>query len=266
MLDPVSPRHRRGDHSELLTGAPIARAPVLQSPARHGRAHTRQIDHGRRKLHPVSACSSRPRSSSSRRCCSSSAGGRCSRRRSSRDFDQSRRRARISAPVRIHGVPLGQVSGFSRPRRSADRRAARPAPGLHRGPGSGSRDPGGRAQWRTGLLVLLQAARADPQLAGITGQQYLAIDRFDPKEKSPLPFDWAPEYPTCRRRREPVRRDHRQRPALPRQPPAGWYQNLGQNLNKLVVTLNRKVDELPSANSRRRPRRRSRALAPPSRG
>jgi ABC-type transporter Mla subunit MlaD len=36
--------------------------------------------------------------------------------------------------------------------------------------------------------------RAQTHLAGITGQQYLALDFLDPKTHPPLPFDWTPRY------------------------------------------------------------------------
>jgi phospholipid/cholesterol/gamma-HCH transport system substrate-binding protein len=36
--------------------------------------------------------------------------------------------------------------------------------------------------------------RAQTQLAGITGQQYLALDYLDPAEHPPLRFDWKPRY------------------------------------------------------------------------
>ena len=36
--------------------------------------------------------------------------------------------------------------------------------------------------------------RVQTQLAGITGQQYLALDYFNPKTYPPLQFDWTPEY------------------------------------------------------------------------
>lgn len=36
--------------------------------------------------------------------------------------------------------------------------------------------------------------RAQTHLAGITGQQYLALDFLDPKTHPSLPFDWTPRY------------------------------------------------------------------------
>jgi phospholipid/cholesterol/gamma-HCH transport system substrate-binding protein/paraquat-inducible protein B len=36
--------------------------------------------------------------------------------------------------------------------------------------------------------------RVQTQLAGISGQQYLALDYLDPAKYPPLPFNWTPEY------------------------------------------------------------------------
>ena len=89
--------------------------------------------------------------------------------------------------------------------------------------------------------------RVRTQLAGITGQQYLTVDFLDPKTNPQLPFDWQPEYayvPSA--------------PSLASELISGIQnlvssldkadiQQLGQNLNTLVLTANRKLDELPVA-------------------
>jgi phospholipid/cholesterol/gamma-HCH transport system substrate-binding protein len=89
--------------------------------------------------------------------------------------------------------------------------------------------------------------RVQTQLAGITGQQYLALDYFDPKTHPPLEFDWTPKYPYV--------------PSVPSLTGTiianaqsfiaslneADVKDLGQNLNKLVVNLNAKLDKVPVA-------------------
>ena len=89
--------------------------------------------------------------------------------------------------------------------------------------------------------------RVQTQLAGITGQQYLAFDYFSPKTNPPLEFDWTPKYPYV--------------PSVPSLTGTiianaqrfvaslneADVKDLGQNLNKLIVNLNDKLDKVPVA-------------------
>ena len=89
--------------------------------------------------------------------------------------------------------------------------------------------------------------RAQTQLAGITGQQYLALDFLDPTKYPPLPFDWTPRdvyIPSA--------------PSLTSQIIANVQhflanldkvdvQALGRNLNALIENLNNKISEVPVA-------------------
>src|SRR5262249_11121500 len=85
------------------------------------------------------------------------------------------------------------------------------------------------------------------QVAGISGQQYLALEFLDPKTYPPLPFGWKPDYPYVP-----------SAPSIANEIIAGVQnlvssldkadiQQLGQNLNALIVTANKKLDELPVA-------------------
>jgi phospholipid/cholesterol/gamma-HCH transport system substrate-binding protein/paraquat-inducible protein B len=102
------------------------------------------------------------------------------------------------------------------------------------------------AHWRRELSdYVKRGLRAQTQLAGVTGQQFLALDHVDPAQYPALPFDWMPKYPYV--------------PSIPsltgqiidnfRQFLASLneadIQDLGRNLNKLVKTLNRKIDQVP---------------------
>jgi ABC-type transporter Mla subunit MlaD len=89
--------------------------------------------------------------------------------------------------------------------------------------------------------------RAQTQLAGLTGQQYLGLDFLDPAKHPPLEFGWTPKYtyvPSAPSRTGEI---------------IGKLQvfmaslsevdvkNLGENLNTLLAKLNDKVGELPVA-------------------
>ena len=95
--------------------------------------------------------------------------------------------------------------------------------------------------------MVKQGLRAQTQLAGITGQQYLAIDFVDPAKHPPLRFDWTPKYTY-----------------VPSAPSAAGaivanmqnflaslneadIRTLALNLNTLVVDVDRKLDDVPVA-------------------
>ena len=97
------------------------------------------------------------------------------------------------------------------------------------------------------VQMVKRGLRAQTQLAGITGQQYLAIDYVDPAKYPPLEFEWTPKNTY-----------------VPSAPSAAGaiiasaqtfmaslneadIQALAQNLNTLVANLDRKLDEVPVA-------------------
>ena len=97
------------------------------------------------------------------------------------------------------------------------------------------------------VQMVERGLRAQTQLAGITGQQYLAIDYVDPAKYPPLKFEWTPKNTY-----------------VPSAPSAAGaiiasaqtfmaslneadIQTLAQNLNTLVANLDRKLNEVPVA-------------------
>ena len=89
--------------------------------------------------------------------------------------------------------------------------------------------------------------RAQTQLAGITGQQYLALDFLDPAKHPPLEFGWTPKYqyvPSAPSRAgEIIAKAQIFLASLSEVD----VKNLGENLNRLLVKLNDKVGDLPVA-------------------
>jgi len=85
------------------------------------------------------------------------------------------------------------------------------------------------------------------QVAGITGQQQLTLEFIDPQKARALPFSWKPDYPVIP-----------SAPSVSSEIISGIQnlvssldkadiQQLAQNLNALVLNVNKKLDELPLA-------------------
>lgn len=161
-------------------------------------------------------------------------------------FDETVAGLDIGAPVRFRGVPLGQVTaiGLSTieyelglpPEKRRNYIIVRARITLER--------------YRVDQLsaeiagMIKQGLRAQTELAGITGQQYLSLDLLDAAKYPPLPFDWKPRYlyiPSA--------------PSLTREIVANVQsflahldrtdvQALARNVNALVSTLNLELKDL----------------------
>lgn len=164
-------------------------------------------------------------------------------------FDGSVSGLEIGSPVRFRGVPLGQVSDILTSSAEYEEQVSidkRHSYIVVRAKITGSRSEVDQVR-RDAADLVARGLRAQTQLAGITGQQYLALDLFDPDKYPPLPFEWQPKYVY-----------------VPSAPSAtaeivGSVQRffaslneadvkaLGQSLNKLVVNLDGKLDQLDVA-------------------
>jgi ABC-type transporter Mla subunit MlaD len=162
-------------------------------------------------------------------------------------FDESVAGLEIGAPLRYRGVPLGEVTEI------LDSAAVyeKDIPLVKR------RDYiVVRAKVNLSALEAIQVKRDAPeliqkglraqtQLAGITGQQFLSLDFLDPAKYPPLQFGWTPKYQYV--------------PSAPSR--AGEIigklqaflanlseldvKKLSENLNRLLVNVNDKLGELP---------------------
>lgn len=162
-------------------------------------------------------------------------------------FNESVAGLEIGAPVRFRGVPLGTVSeilGSSAEYESrvafADRRnyiVVRAKVGVSR--------EQVEQLGREASEYVKRGMRAQTQLAGITGQQYLALDFLDAQKYPPLPFDWKPKYqylPSAPSLTGEIIGSAQRFLASLNE---ADIQKLGQNLNKLVMTVNEKASALP---------------------
>jgi len=155
----------------------------------------------------------------------------------------------IGSPLRYRGVPLGEVSeildsaaAYERDVPLAERRNYI----VVRGKVTLSALEAIQVRRDAPELVKL-GLRAQTQLAGITGQQYLALDFLDPAKYPPLEFGWTPKYeyvPSAPSRTGEIIAKAQVFVASLSEVD---IKNLGENLNRLLVNLNGKVGELPLA-------------------
>lgn len=164
-------------------------------------------------------------------------------------FNQSVAGLELGSPVKFRGIPLGQVVSIESSSLLYERDVPiqkRKGYIVVRGKVTGSRER--VEEWKRDVpKSVTLGLRAQTQLAGITGQQYLALDTLDPKTNPTLEFSWTPEHlyiPSA--------------PSLTGQIIAGIQKflaslneadikSLGQNLNRLVENVNTKLDQLDVA-------------------
>jgi len=111
-------------------------------------------------------------------------------------FNQSIAGLELGAPVRFRGVPLGHVSEILTSAATYERdiplERRRMYIVVRVEVNLSGREA---AQMRQDAVILIRRGlRAQTQLAGVTGQQYLALDFLDAAKYPPLAFDWTPRY------------------------------------------------------------------------
>jgi len=153
----------------------------------------------------------------------------------------------VGAPVSFRGVPLGNVSEIF------------PSPAVYESDVPvdkrmgyivvRAKVTGPRTQiWKKEMEEYVKRGlRIQTQMAGITGQQNLAVDFFDPTNHPPLPHDWTPAYTYVPSAPSGLSEIFSSIQTIVASLDKADIQKLGQNLNALVVNVNKKIDELPVA-------------------
>jgi phospholipid/cholesterol/gamma-HCH transport system substrate-binding protein/paraquat-inducible protein B len=158
-------------------------------------------------------------------------------------FNESVSGLDVGAPVKFRGVPVGQVSQITMASRVyADEMKGDPnAYILVR-----MRVSNVPETTMTDLATFIKKGlRVQTQLAGVTGQLFLGIDFLDPEKNPPLALSWTPEYPYIPSApsltNEIIANAQRFLASLDNADIA----QLGQNLNRLAVTFEKRVNDVP---------------------
>jgi len=155
----------------------------------------------------------------------------------------------FETPVRFRGVPLGQVTQILTSAATYERdvplNKRREYIVVRVKVNLSAREA---VQMRQDALALSKRGlRAQTQLAGITGQQYLALDFMDPRKYPPLEFGWTPRYMYLPSAPSSVGEIVSKAQSFLASLNEADIKELGQNLNRLVSDVDNKLGQLPLA-------------------
>ncbi len=164
-------------------------------------------------------------------------------------FDQSIAGLGLGAPVLFRGVPLGHVTEILTSSATYEQNVPL---GLRREyivvrveVNLSAREV---ATMRKDAIELrTKGLRAQTQLAGLTGQQFLALDFMDPQKHPPLSFSWRPEYTYIPSAPSFAGDIIAKAQTFLASLNEADIKGISQNLNKLVSTLHTKLGEIPVA-------------------
>jgi ABC-type transporter Mla subunit MlaD len=162
-------------------------------------------------------------------------------------FDQSVAGLDVGAPVRFRGVPLGHVSEILTS--AATYEQSVPLEKRHeyivvRVEVNLSGEEAAQMR-RDAESLVARGLRAQTQLAGITGQQYLSLDFLDPRKYPPLPFEWTPRHLYLPSAPSSAGEIIAKAQSFLASLNEADIKTLGQSLNTLVNDLDTKLGEIP---------------------
>jgi phospholipid/cholesterol/gamma-HCH transport system substrate-binding protein/paraquat-inducible protein B len=164
-------------------------------------------------------------------------------------FNESVAGLDLGAPVRFRGVPLGQVSEILTSTATYEREVPmdkRKEYIVVRAKINLSAEQTEQME-QDAVQMVKKGLRVQTQLAGITGQQYLAVDFLDPAKYPPLTFQWTPKYTYVPSAPSLTGEIIANAQAFLASLNEVDVKALGQSLNALAVNLNKKVSEAPVA-------------------
>ena len=100
---------------------------------------------------------------------------------------------------------------------------------------------------RDAVQMVKRGLRAQTQLKGITGQQYLAIDYIDPAKYPLLEFEWTPKYTYVPSAPSAAGEIIANAQTFMASLNKADIPTLARNLNTLVANLDRKLNDVPVA-------------------
>lgn len=155
----------------------------------------------------------------------------------------------IGSPLRYRGVPLGQVSEILDSAAVYERDVPLPKRRNYivvRAKVTLSALEATQVKRDAPELVKL-GLRAQTQLAGITGQQYLGLDFLDPAKHPSLEFEWTPKYEYVPSAPSSTAEIIAKAQVFLANLSEVDVKKLNEDVNRLLVNLNNKVGELPVA-------------------
>jgi len=166
-------------------------------------------------------------------------------------FDTSVAGLGIGAPVNFRGVPLGEVTEIVTSAAAYERGVPlekRKGYIVVRATVTVSKEQRDQIKEDAAQMVRL-GLRTQTQLAGITGQQYLALDFLDPKKypANALSFDWKPKYQYVPSAPSLTGEIIANAQAFLASLNEAKVQDLAHNLNTLIVDVDKKINEIPIA-------------------
>jgi phospholipid/cholesterol/gamma-HCH transport system substrate-binding protein/paraquat-inducible protein B len=162
-------------------------------------------------------------------------------------FDQSVAGLELGAPVRFRGVPLGHVSQILTSAATYERdvplERRREYIVVRVEVNLSAREV--RQMRQDAVTLARKGLRAQTQLAGLTGQQYLSLDFLDPQKHPPLQFQWTPKYTYLPSAPSSAGEIIAKAQTFLASLNGADIQTLGRNLNTLVSDLDTKLGQLP---------------------
>jgi phospholipid/cholesterol/gamma-HCH transport system substrate-binding protein len=162
-------------------------------------------------------------------------------------FDQSVAGLEVGSPVRFRGVPLGHVTAILTSSATYEKTVSLDSRREYivvRVEINLSGEEANQMR-RDAETLAAKGLRAQTQLAGITGQQYLALDFLDPGKYPPLAFAWTPKYPYLPSAPSSAGEIIAKAQTFLASLNEADIKALGQGLNRLVTDLDVKLDEIP---------------------
>jgi phospholipid/cholesterol/gamma-HCH transport system substrate-binding protein/paraquat-inducible protein B len=162
-------------------------------------------------------------------------------------FNQSVAGLNVGAPVLFRGVPLGHVSEILASAATYEQDVPldlrREYIVVRVEVNLSARE----VAWmrKDAIKLTAKGLRAQTQLAGITGQQFLELDFLEAQKYPPLIFPWRPEYPYIPSAPNFAGEIIAHAQTFLASLNEADIKNLGRNLNSLVGTLQTKLGELP---------------------
>jgi phospholipid/cholesterol/gamma-HCH transport system substrate-binding protein len=163
-------------------------------------------------------------------------------------FDNSVSGLEVGSPVLYRGIPIGVVTSIELTNSIYESKVpseSRKSYVVVRSEITGSTEA--VKDWKKNLQIAIdRGLRAQTQLAGITGQQYLSLDymSLDPNNNEDLVYNWQPDFNYVPSAKSSTGKIIAGIQKLLASLDEADIADLGKNINGLLVTLNEKIETI----------------------